>query len=73
MKVFGNNSKSTGVTAGFDLEMLYLARKNGYKVAEVPVKWQHKGTERVSAIRDSLQALRDLLKIRFNSLIGSYK
>lgn len=73
MKVFGNNSKSSGVTAGFDLEMLYLARKNGYKVAEVPVNWQHKGTERVNAIKDSLQAIRDLLKIRLNSLMGVYK
>lgn len=73
MKVFGNNSKSTGVTAGFDLELLYLARKNGYKVAEVPINWQHKGTERVNALRDSIQAIRDLLKIRINSLMGVYK
>lgn len=73
MRVFGEKARSTGVTAGFDLEMLYLARKNGFKVAEVPVKWEHKGTERVSPIKDSLQAIRDLLRVRINALMGVYK
>ncbi len=75
MKIFTDKmaDKSAGVSAGFDLEMLYLARKLGFKVAEVPVEWQHKGSVRVNPIKDSWQGLRDLLKVRMNALMGVYK
>ena len=61
------------VSAGFDLEVLYIARKLGYKVAEVPVEWHHKETERINPIKDSYEGLRDLLKVRINALQGKYK
>ena len=61
------------VSAGFDLEVLYLARKLGYKVAEVPVEWHHKETERINPIKDSYEGLRDLLKVRLNALLGKYR
>ncbi|MBP9687169.1 glycosyltransferase [Candidatus Woesebacteria bacterium] len=74
MKIFGSGtSVNAGVTAGFDLEMLYLARKMRLKTIEVPVEWEHKGTARVSAIRDSYQGLRDMVKVRINALSGKYK
>ena len=75
MKIFSekNSDISAGVTAGFDLEMLYLARKMSLKVAEVPVKWHHKGSVRVNPIKDSWQGLRDLVKVRINALTGKYK
>jgi len=74
MRIFSerNTSKSSAVTAGFDLELLYIARKRGYRVAEVPVQWEHKGTKRVSALRDSWQGLRDMLKVRVNAIQGKY-
>lgn len=76
MKVFtpiksGFNER--GVTAGFDLEVLYLARKLKFRVAEVPVNWHHKETERINPIKDSFEGLRDLLKVRINALEGKYK
>ncbi len=74
MKVFGSGtSTNAGVTAGFDLEMLYLARKMKLKTYEVPVEWEHKGTVRVSPIRDSYQGLRDMIRVRINALSGKYK
>jgi glycosyltransferase involved in cell wall biosynthesis len=75
MRVFNERMKSNqaGVTAGFDLELLYLARKLGLKVAEVPVVWRHKGTERVNPLRDSWEGFRDLMKVRVNALLGRYK
>lgn len=74
MEVFNNKRSIEGaaVNAGFDLEMLYIARKLGYKVAEVPVTWQHKGTERVSLVKDSIEGFLDLLRVRINSLRGKY-
>lgn len=75
MKVFkeGQVVKGAAVTAGFDLEVLYIARKLGYKVAEVPVEWHHKGTVRVSPIKDSIQGLKGMLQVRMNALQGKYK
>ncbi len=75
MKVFSEDAKVEGaaVTAGFDLELLYIARKLKLKVAEVPVVWHHKGTERVSAVKDSWQGLRDMMRVRINALLGKYK
>lgn len=75
MKVVNEKTVASGaaVTAGFDLEILYLARKLGFKVAEVPVSWEHKKTERINPVKDSYEGLRDLLKVRFNALMGKYK
>lgn len=75
MKVFNerNKVKGAGVTAGFDLEVLYLARKLKFKVAEVSVNWLHKETERINPIKDSFEGLRDLLRVRINALLGKYR
>ncbi len=67
------NKKGAAVNAGFDVETLFLAKKIGFKIAEVPVEWHYVGTERVQAIRDSLDALQDMVKIRINDFAGSYQ
>jgi dolichyl-phosphate beta-glucosyltransferase len=74
MKVYNDKtiSKGAAVNAGFDLEVLYIARKLGYKVAQVPVAWNHKETEKVNPIKDSLYGLRDIIKVRINALRGMY-
>lgn len=68
-----SKARGAAVSAGFDLEALYLARKLGFKVAEVPVRWFHKETERINPIKDSFEGLRDLLKVRLNALLGKYR
>lgn len=75
LEIFSSKKKSEGasVTAGFDLEILYIARKLGYKIAEVPVDWHHKEGTKVDPIKDSIEGLRGLLMVRFNSLQGKYK
>lgn len=60
------------VTAGFDVEVLFIAQKLGYKIKEVPVEWHYVDTRRVSPLMDSLDALVDIIKIRLNSLSGFY-
>lgn len=65
--------QGAAVTAGFDLELLYIARKFGYRVAQVPVIWHHKDSNRVNAIRDSLQGFKDLLRIRINAILNKYQ
>ena len=57
---------------GFDPELLYLARKSGLKVAEVPVAWAHVEGTRISPLRDGLRMFVEVLKIRWNALTGKY-
>lgn len=56
----------SSVTAGFDVELLYVAEKFGYKIKEVPVDWLYVETRRVNPIFDSIDGLMDLIRIRQN-------
>lgn len=64
--------KGGAVNAGFDVELLYLAKKYGFKIAEVDVEWKYVDTERVQIIKDAAAAIYDMLRIRINDLTGKY-
>ena len=64
--------KGGAVNAGFDVELLYLAIKYGYKTAEIPVQWNYVDTERVQLIKDALATIYDMIRIRVNDLKGKY-
>jgi dolichyl-phosphate beta-glucosyltransferase len=55
----------------FDVEVLYLARRRGRRIAEVPVTWRNDAASRVTLLRGSAAFL-DLLRIRGNALAGRY-
>ncbi len=63
----------SSVSAGFDLEFLYIARLLGYGIAEVPVRWKHVETKNVKFIKDTIETLKDLARIKYYSLTGKYK
>jgi len=52
---------------GFDAEVLLRARRHGWTVAEVPVRWAHREDSRVSPFRDSFRTLAELIRLRLNS------
>lgn len=56
---------------GFDFEVLFLARRFGYPVREVPIRCEHKigGTVRLSTY---LSVLLEILRLRWNVLCGRY-
>ena len=56
----------------FDVEALFIGRKLGYKIREIPIPWYYKPQSRVKVLRDSVQMGLDLLKIRLNDLTGKY-
>ena len=56
----------------FDVELLFIALKRGYRVVEVPIPWYYTSGSRVSLIRDSLAMLNDLFIIRRNWRRGIY-
>jgi glycosyltransferase involved in cell wall biosynthesis len=62
----------SSVTAGFDVELLYLSKKLGYRIVEVPVVWNYVETRRVSPLRDSIEGLKDLLRIKIADMSGKY-
>lgn len=64
--------KGGAVNAGFDVELLYLAKKYGFKIAEVGVEWNYVDTERVQVIKDAAAAIYDMLRIRINDFFGKY-
>ena len=52
---------------GFDAEVLLRARRLGLGIAEVPVRWGHREDSRVSAMRDSLRTLYELMVLRIKA------
>jgi glycosyltransferase involved in cell wall biosynthesis len=57
---------------GFDVEVLFIARQLGYKIAEVPVRWNHAEGSKVGMLT-GLRAFLELAEIRANSLRGRYR
>ena len=57
----------------FDVEALFIARKRGYKILEVPIEWYYRSESRVHPILDPLRMLRDILVIRKNWAQGKYQ
>lgn len=68
----GRQVAGSMVSAGFDVETLFLAKKLGYRIKEVPVEWHYVETRRVSPLKDSWQGFLDILRIRLNAFQGKY-
>jgi dolichyl-phosphate beta-glucosyltransferase len=56
----------------FDAEDLFMARKFGFAVQEIPVYWQHVGGSKVRVLKNVLVCGLDLLRIRWNDIRGQY-
>ncbi|HLH25369.1 MAG TPA: dolichyl-phosphate beta-glucosyltransferase [Chloroflexota bacterium] len=57
---------------GFDVEVLYLARKRRLRLVEVPIAWYYQASSRVSPLRDTIRMIRDVLRVRWNDWRGRY-
>lgn len=57
---------------GFDPEILFLAKRHGLRVAEIPVRWAHDPATKVHVIADGLSMILSLLVIRWNAMRGLY-
>ena len=56
----------------FDVELIFIARKYGLKVVELPVMWINSPESKVHAVKDSTKMLIDLLKVKADDLSGRY-
>jgi glycosyltransferase involved in cell wall biosynthesis len=57
---------------GFDPEILFLARRAGLSVTEVPVLWAHSEGTRLHPLRDGMRMFVEVLRIRWNAMTGAY-
>jgi dolichyl-phosphate beta-glucosyltransferase len=64
--------RQTLIGWSFDVEILFIARKRGYKIIELPIPWYFNSDSKVRVLHDSLQMGFDLIKIRLNALRGVY-
>ncbi|HEY0076646.1 MAG TPA: dolichyl-phosphate beta-glucosyltransferase [Abditibacteriaceae bacterium] len=58
---------------GFDPEILFLAQKFGYRVREIPVRWEHRDDSRVSPLTAPFNMMRELFTVRLNDMRGLYE
>jgi glycosyltransferase involved in cell wall biosynthesis len=65
-------SRQTLERFGFDAEVLYIAARRGYSIAEVPVRWNHVEGSKVGMLT-GIHAFGELLEIRLNSRRGKYR
>jgi dolichyl-phosphate beta-glucosyltransferase len=80
LKIFENllvfKRKTVGtqasVSAIFDLEFLFLAKKMSYDIREVRVFWRHVETRRVSFIKDMVESLTDMARLKWYDIRGMY-
>lgn len=74
LRVFHNNRKVEGssVSAGFDMEFLFVATRLGLKIKETPVDWKHVETKHVNFLKDSFEGLKDILLIKYYDLQHRY-
>ena len=56
----------------YDSEVLFLARRAGHAVVEVPVRWANDPNTRVNLIRDSIDSALGLARIRWRAMTGAY-
>ena len=71
--VYKNHQVVDAYMGAFDVELLFLARKRGYKTAQIPVSWKYVDSVRVNPAKDSIRMLLDLFKIRVAYLLGRYR
>lgn len=58
---------------GFDVEVLYLAQKRGYRIIEVPIHWYYQSESKVHPIRDTIRMVRDIMTVRRNDRQNLYR
>ncbi len=74
MRLYGEHARRvTGsMVTGFDVEVLFIGQKCGYKIKEVPVEWRYGNETKVNPLKDSWRNFRDVVTVRWNDLSGKY-
>jgi hypothetical protein len=55
------------------VEVLYLAKKLGFRTAEIPLRWSHTEGTKIRMFGDSIRMFTDVLRVRWMDLQGKYR
>jgi len=58
---------------GYDSEIIFLARKYGFEIVEVPVTWENDDRTKVNLLKDVYRSFSDLIKIRYFDVTNQYQ
>jgi dolichyl-phosphate beta-glucosyltransferase len=56
----------------FDVELLYIAQRRGYKIVEIPITWYYKPQSKINPLRDSINMVVETFRIRMKGWQGQY-
>ncbi len=68
----GRHIQGSSVSAGFDLEFLFLATRMRYKIKEIHVAWKHVETKNVNFLKDTLETFQDIMLIKYYDIMHKY-
>jgi len=72
LKVTKTSKVVGGYMGAFDVEALFLARKLGYKTAQIPVSWKKVEGKRLNPLTEPIKMLRDVFRVRVFDFLGKY-
>ena len=72
LQVCRQNQVSGGYMGAFDVEVLFLARKFGLAIDQLPVDWIRVPSHHLNIWREPVSMLLDTLKIRLYDILGKY-
>ena len=58
---------------GYDVEVLYLAKKYGYRIAETGVHWNNSPATKVSVLKHTVPMIIEVIQVRLNDWRGRYE
>ncbi len=56
----------------FDIELLFIARRHGYHIREIPIDWYYRSESKVNALSDAIRMIQDIFQIHRNARRGIY-
>ena len=56
----------------FDVELLFIARRRGYRIVEVPINWYYRSNSRINPLGDAIDMFKEVVGIRINGWRGIY-
>ncbi len=68
----GSQRVAGAMVTAYDVEVLFLGQRLGYKIKEVPVEWRYGTESKVNPLRDSWRNFRDVVMVRWNDWRGRY-
>jgi dolichyl-phosphate beta-glucosyltransferase len=66
-------SRQTIERWGFDVEILFIAKKHGCRIKEMPVRWLNSPQTKINVYRDSWNMFLEVLSVRLKSMKGLYR